>query len=119
MSSPRYSDEFKSDAVRQVIDRGYSVMEVAKRIGVSENSLYKWVRASKKASPANDKLAKMRLENQRLKAELRRVQEERGILTLIRQKLRRLRTGQPQSGRSDPVCPGYWPDVGDALRWAG
>ena len=55
-------------------------MEVAKRIGVSENSLYKWVRASKKASPANDKLAKMRLENQRLKAELRRVQEERGML---------------------------------------
>ena len=36
----RYSNEFKSEAVAQVIDRGYSVREVAKRVGVSEYSLY-------------------------------------------------------------------------------
>ena len=57
MSNPRYSDEFKSEAVRQVLDRGYSVKEVAERVGVSENCLYKWVRVAKKASPVNDKLA--------------------------------------------------------------
>lgn len=80
MSNPRYSDEFKSEAVRQVLERGYSVKEVAERIGVCTDSLYKWVRAAKKANPAKDKLSKMQLENQRLKAELRRVQEERDIL---------------------------------------
>ena len=80
MSNPRYSDEFKAEAVRQVIDRGYPVKEVAERIGVSADSLYKWVRAAKKASPANDELTKTKLENQKLKAELRRVQEERDIL---------------------------------------
>ncbi len=32
MSNQRYSEEFKSEAVRQVIDRGYSVKEVAERI---------------------------------------------------------------------------------------
>ena len=80
MSNQRYSEEFRSEAVRQVIDRGYSVKEVAERIGVSTHSLYKWVRDTKAANPANDELAKPTLENQRLKAELRRVQEERDIL---------------------------------------
>ena len=31
MNNPRYSPEFKNEAVRQVIDRGYSVPEVAQR----------------------------------------------------------------------------------------
>ena len=80
MSNQRYSEEFRSEAVRQVIDRGYSVKEVAERIGVSTHSLYKWVKIAKAANPANDELAKSKLENQKLKAELRRVQEERDIL---------------------------------------
>jgi transposase-like protein len=35
MSSQRYSPEFKDKAVRQIVDRGYSVTEVADRLGVS------------------------------------------------------------------------------------
>lgn len=31
----RYSDEFKIDAVAQVTERGYSLTEVAERLGVS------------------------------------------------------------------------------------
>lgn len=80
MSSPRFSPEFKEEAVRQVLQRGYSVADVAERVGVSANSLYKWVRAAKAAEPASDELAKTKLENQKLKAELRRIQEERDIL---------------------------------------
>jgi transposase len=77
MSSQRFSPEFKDEAVRQVTQRGYSVVEVAKRIGVSANSLYKWVRAAKGSDAGSDELAATQLENQKLKAELRRVQEER------------------------------------------
>ncbi len=33
MSSKRNTEDFKIEAVRQVVDRGYSVAEVAKRIG--------------------------------------------------------------------------------------
>ena len=44
MSNPRYSPEFKDEAVRQVVVRGYSVPEV---LGVSSHSLYKWVKAVK------------------------------------------------------------------------
>lgn len=46
MSSPRFTPELKEEAVRQVTQRGYSVTDVAKRIGVSANSLHKWVRVS-------------------------------------------------------------------------
>ena len=80
MSSPRFSPEFKEEAVRQVTQRGYSVVEVAERVGVSANSLYKWVRASKAAVGGSDELSASKLEIQKLKAELRRVQEERDIL---------------------------------------
>jgi transposase len=80
MSKPRFTPEFKEEAVRQVTQRGYSVTDVAKRIGVSANSLYKWVRVSKATDGGSDELAKTKLENQKLKTELRRVQEERDIL---------------------------------------
>jgi transposase len=80
MSSQRYSPEFKEEAVRQVLQRGYSVVDVADRVGVSAHSLYKWVRAAKAADPANDELSKTKLEVQKLKAENRRLREERDIL---------------------------------------
>jgi len=38
----RFSDEFKRDAVSQVVDRGYPVAEVAERLGVSTKSIYTW-----------------------------------------------------------------------------
>ena len=47
---------------------------------MSAHSLYKWVRAAKSTDPAKDELAATKLENAKLKAELRRIQEERDIL---------------------------------------
>lgn len=82
MSRKRYTDEFKVEAVKQVVDRGYSVPDVAKRLEVSANSLYKWVGASghSRAQRSSDDLDSMRRENVRLKTELNRVEEERDIL---------------------------------------
>ena len=42
MSKPRFPEEFKIEAVKQVTERGYPVAEVASRLGVSTHSLYKW-----------------------------------------------------------------------------
>jgi transposase len=39
ISSKRYPEEFKIEAVRQIVDRGYSVAEVADRLGVTTHSL--------------------------------------------------------------------------------
>jgi transposase-like protein len=47
MTNQRYSAEFRDEAVRQVLDRGYSVKEVSQRLGVSAHSLYKWMKAVK------------------------------------------------------------------------
>ena len=42
MSSKRYAEEFKIEAIRQVVDRGYSIAEVADRLGTTTHSLYVW-----------------------------------------------------------------------------
>ncbi len=38
MSSKRYPEEFKIEAVRQVVERGHSVAEVASRLGMTTHS---------------------------------------------------------------------------------
>lgn len=42
MDNARFSDEFEPDAVRQMTERGYPVVEVSQRLGVSQHSLYEW-----------------------------------------------------------------------------
>lgn len=72
----KYPQEFKDEAVRQVVDKGYSIKDVANRLGISDKSLYNWVNKANK-SP---KQSKENEELKRLKAELKRVTEERDIL---------------------------------------
>jgi len=79
MSRKRYTPEFRSEAIRQVTERGYPVSEVAQRLGVSTNSMYKWLKGVSK-TPRLVAQEDLRAENARLKAELRRVEEERDIL---------------------------------------
>jgi transposase len=43
----KYPDEFKQEAVRQVVEKGYSVPDVSKRLGISDKSLYYWVSKAK------------------------------------------------------------------------
>jgi len=76
---PRYTDEFKYEAARQVIQNNYSIKETAERLGVHSSSLKKWVKqyndpqAFQQQQSSNDEI-------RRLKAELKRVTEERDIL---------------------------------------
>lgn len=82
MSSQRYPPEFKNEAVRQVLERGYTVAEVSQRLGVSAHSLYKWVKAVKpeKSDEQAAELVEAKSEILRLRAQMRRVEEERDIL---------------------------------------
>ena len=80
MSGKRYSDEFKAEAAKQVIDQGRSVREVSTRLGVSIDSLYAWVREQRKVPAARQADVSLAAENRRLQAELKRVTEERDIL---------------------------------------
>jgi transposase len=82
MSNQRYPPEFKDEAVRQVLERGYTVAEVSKRLGVSAHSLYKWVKAVKpdKSDEQAADLVEAKSEILRLRAQMRRIEEERYIL---------------------------------------
>ena len=82
MSSQRYPPEFKDEAVRQVLERGYTVAEVSQRLGVSAHSLYKWVKAVKpdKSDAQAAELVEAKSEILRLRAQMRRIEEERDIL---------------------------------------
>ena len=82
MSSQRYPPEFKDEAVRQVLEWGYTVAEVSQRLGVSTHSLYKWVKAVKpdKSDEQAAELVEAKSEILRLRAQMRRIEEERDIL---------------------------------------
>ena len=40
MSNKRYTDEFRAEAVKQVLERGFTVVDVAARIGIPKHTLY-------------------------------------------------------------------------------
>tara|TARA_R110000868_G_scaffold120477_5_gene319934 strand:+ start:23574 stop:23852 length:279 start_codon:yes stop_codon:yes gene_type:complete len=75
----RYTDEFKTEAVKQVVERGYTVNEVAERLGVCTKTLYQW-RSDQHGSSQQIKSSDDQAEIVRLKTELNRVTEERDIL---------------------------------------
>jgi transposase len=76
----RFTDEFKIEAVRQVTERGHAVAEVAVRLGVSARSLYAWIKRYSVPAGQRAERDSQSDEIRRLKAELRRVTEERDIL---------------------------------------
>ena len=80
MSNKRYTDEFKIEAVKQVTERGHPVAEVASRIGVSQHSLYAWLKQYSLPAETRVEQQSQATEIRRLKAELKRVTEERDIL---------------------------------------
>ena len=81
MKTVRYPAEFKAELVKQVTERGHGVADVAKRLGMSDKSLYLWVRVAKdQQGVGNSENASLKAEVSRLKAELKRANEERDIL---------------------------------------
>src|SRR5690625_385528 len=77
----RFTEEFKIEAVRQIIERGHRVADVAQRLGVSTHSLYQWrKRYGQVEGESLRREADQAAEVRKLKAELRRVTEERDIL---------------------------------------
>jgi transposase len=71
MSAKRYTEEFRIEAVKQVTDRGYRV---------TSHSLYQWIRRYRVPEAERLVTEDQNAELRRLKAELRRVTEERDIL---------------------------------------
>jgi transposase len=83
MGREKYSAEFKDEAIKQVTDRGYPASTVAERLGISRESLYQWLKAAGVSSRAV-RAAKVDQDKDReiavLKAQIKRLEEERDIL---------------------------------------
>lgn len=79
MSGKRYPEEFKTEAVKQVVDRGYSVASVATRLDITTHSLYARIKYGPDSS-TNKEQSDAQAEIRRLQKELKRVTDERDIL---------------------------------------
>jgi transposase len=79
----RFSEEFKRDAVRLIVEEGYTFKSAATAVGVSEPSLRAWhVKFAPPPELCGEKatVAELREENQRLRRQLKRAELEREIL---------------------------------------
>jgi len=79
----RFTEEFKRDSVRLIVEQGYTFKAAAGAVGVSEQSLRGWhARLAPPAQPCGEQatLDELREENKRLRKELRRAEMEREIL---------------------------------------
>ena len=78
-----HSHEFKLEAVKQVVERGRSVSEVAAGLGIHANMLSRWKSEfadGGAAFPGNGKVTGQDEEIRRLRRELAIAQQERDIL---------------------------------------
>ena len=86
MGKPRrkHSREFKLEAVKQVVEHGRSVSEVADNLGVNRNMLTRWKSQLEAegdvAFPVNGRQTEAEAEIKRLKSELAIARQERDIL---------------------------------------
>jgi transposase len=86
MAKPRrtYTPEFKREALKLVTEQGYSVAEAARSLGIHENLLRLWKKAvathGEQAFPGHGNLPAIEEELRRLKAENKRLRDERDIL---------------------------------------
>ena len=79
-----YSREFKMEAVRLITEKGYSIAEASRNLGVEYSVLRRWKQQlaadPQNAFPGKGKLRAPDEELRRLQRELNRVREERDIL---------------------------------------
>lgn len=78
----RYSNEFRDEAVRFVVESKMSVAQVARDLGVNKWTLQDWVNKQRQGSASEDgpRLETLEQENCRLKRELAILKQEREIL---------------------------------------
>ena len=80
----KFTTEFKNDAVKLVVEQGYSCNEVGRRLGINESNVSRWVRDYRQLndSPVDGAASRGELEAEvkRLRKENQRLQMEREIL---------------------------------------
>jgi len=80
----KYSREFKIEAVRLIADKGYSIAEASRNLGIEYSVLRRWKKQfehdPKYAFPGKGMLKPQDQEMRQLRRQLERVTQERDIL---------------------------------------
>ena len=79
----RFSDDFKRDAVRLVVEEGYSFQSACEAVGVCQQSLRAWhAKLAPSPEPCGDDatVEELQAELKRLRKQLKRTELEREIL---------------------------------------
>lgn len=79
-TNKQYPTEFKQEAVALVIDQGYTVVEAAASLNITDKLLYNWVAKHKQQSEDSALSTDERAEFIQLKKDVKRLQMEREIL---------------------------------------
>ena len=84
MERRRHGREFKLEAVRLVRERGVTVAQAARDLGIHPNRLRNWTKAFEAdpvdAFPGQGRMKPEQLEIERLRREVRKLKAERDIL---------------------------------------
>ncbi len=80
-----FTDEFKNDAVKLVIEQGYNCSEVARRLGIGHSNVSRWVRAHRAQSENQAEPGS----SQDLEAEVKRLRKENKRLLMEREILKK------------------------------
>jgi transposase len=79
-----YTPEFKAEAVKLVTEKGYSIAEAARSLGIHQTLLRSWKltvdKQGEPAFPGHGKLPPFEEEMRRLRAENQRLRAQRDIL---------------------------------------
>jgi transposase len=93
----RYTAEFRDSAVKQVIDGGRAIADVARSLEMSGKSLANWVYRARKGQELVKRAAA--LPASELEAELSRLRQENAKLKLEKEILKNRLRGRPR-----PIC---------------
>ncbi len=81
----KFSREFKIEAVRLVTEGGQSIAETARELGVNASLLGRWKQQQmdngEQAFPGKGRMKPLEEEVRRLQRDLKRVRQERAVLT--------------------------------------
>ncbi|MCC6446056.1 MAG: transposase [Armatimonadetes bacterium] len=95
MKSPQYTQEFKEEVVRQVLEGQDSLVQVARALGVNQNTLSTWKKTTRKwqgdpsvlqdgeEAPQTGR-ARLRRKNRQLKMEQAILKKAMGIVSRAR-----------------------------------
>ena len=79
----KFTDEFKDEAVKLVLEHGYGISEAARNLGIHANLLGRWKREHEdggKCGSDTGSAVAMKVELNRLRKENKRLKMEREIL---------------------------------------